>query len=922
MATALLQSRVICIVRNRKCIKKLPEFISQRTRSIPLTANSRSWSSSAVGEATNKEILVVNAAKTSVKNDHIHIREDRWKTFTERVLNDCGTTPMTSITTPVIQEMCNSIQFWLSVSKQQRVSGSSKASVAVMVESVSKADHLLRVLLESTSKAKGDTSVISEMQLEDIVLSILDSWRLIAWQTSCEADTKVKAAESAGKLLALLEEDGQVKSIPVKCYNTVLDAYAKAGQIDHVEALLKRMITSQHNRSDKVTEVTASRVAAPDTVSYNTCIGAWSRADKILSTELHPVKRQKYLLRAAQASEKWLRKMEMDPSSNVIPNTISYTAVMNAWSHAAAASTATRKQSKATPHYVEQLFEEMCREYKTTLSPHVKPNATTYGTVISAWAHSPQFKEAPERAEALLRQMEELYMQSFDEDVRPEAMYYNMVLHLLSNSCNVDSARNAERMLLQMEQRFNGEEPFAVEPDVHSYNTVLNAYAKSKEPGSAQRAERLLEDMIIKYEVHGRKRLKPDTVSFTTVIDALSKDNNNRQQKARKAEELLWRMLSIGDDSMRPNVKTFTAVINAYARDTSIESSQRAEALLNSMQECAGVAPNIFTYNAVLNSYAKCGLAEKAEELLQHIMVEKKLRVDKRSFNACIEAWAKKRLPVSADKAESFLSQMHDLYKSGGYDEIQPDVITYNTVLGAICTSGDDNCGRRAEAVLQHMMASPESGAPKPDNLSYNIVLKAWSNSSNFYSPESAENLLRLMCQRCQGRSTPKPDVISFNAALFCWAKSKRADKIKRVIQLFQEVKDPSSVFGRLKIKPDLVTYNTVINAFATASLAVNKDDRMEIFSCLKEILETVDGSMEMKPDTHFYCALLKVCCNRYLGISHLASQIFEKCCSSGCVTQKTLYYFKISDSDSYNKIIGSKTIFELPKPWVSCTQP
>jgi hypothetical protein len=66
-------------------------------------------------------------------------------------------------------------------------------------------------------------------------------------------------------------------------------------------------------------------------------------------------------------------------------------------------------------------------------------------------------------------------MESFDEDMRPETMYYNMVLHLLSNSCNTDSARKAERMLLQMEQRFTGEEPFAVEPDVHSYNTVLNA---------------------------------------------------------------------------------------------------------------------------------------------------------------------------------------------------------------------------------------------------------------------------------------------------------------------------------------------------------------------------------------------------------------------------------------------------------------
>jgi pentatricopeptide repeat protein len=889
----------------------------------------RSWSSSAVVTVNKKEIHVVNGANLSAKNDHLHlrIRENRWKKFTNRFLNDGGAIPITSITVPVIQEIFNSIQFWLSVSKQERISSSSKGSVALMVESMTKADHLLRVLLEATSKVKGNTSIVSEKKLEDIVQSVIDHWRLIAWQTSCAVDIKVKAAESAGKLLALLEEDGPMTIVPVKCYNTVLDAYAKAGLIDHVEALLQRMISSssQHNKSDNVTVGTAYRVAAPNTVSYNTCIGAWSHADKFLSGELDPLKRRKYLVGAAQASEKWLRKMEVDPSANVIPNTITYTSVMKAWSHAAAASTITRNsnKSKATPFYVEQLFEEMCHAYKTKLNPHTKPNATSYGTVISAWAHSPQIKEAPERAEALLRQMEELYMQSFDESLRPETMHYNMVMHLLSNSGKIDSARNAERMLLHMEQRFSGEEPFAVEPDVHSYNTVLNAYAKSKEPGSAQRAERLFEDMIIKYEVHGRKRLKPDTISFTTVIDALSKDNNNRQQNARKAEALLWRMLSVGDASIRPNVKTFTAVINAYARDASIESSQRAEALLKSMQECVNVAPNIFTYNAVLNSFAKCGLAEKAEELLQHIIVEKKLRVDKLSFNACIEAWAKKRLPVSADKAESFLSQMHDLSKRGGYDKIQPDLITYHTVLSAICNSGDDNCGRRAEALLQRMIASPLSaGAPKPDIICYNIVLKAWSHSTTFNSPERAENLLRLMCLKHQSRSGPKPDVISFNATLFCWAKSKRPDKIKRIIQLFQEVKDPSSIFGRLRVKPDLITYNTVIKAFNTASLTVSKDDKMEIISCLQEILEIVEGSSELKPDSDFYCALLKMCCNRYLNISHLASQIFEKCCSAGCVSQRTLYYFKISDSESYNKIIGSKKILDLPMPWVCNTQP
>jgi len=56
-----------------------------------------------------------------------------------------------------------------SVSKQERISSSSKWSIAPMIKPVTKTDHLLNVRLETNSKVKSYTSFISEKQLENIV---------------------------------------------------------------------------------------------------------------------------------------------------------------------------------------------------------------------------------------------------------------------------------------------------------------------------------------------------------------------------------------------------------------------------------------------------------------------------------------------------------------------------------------------------------------------------------------------------------------------------------------------------------------------------------------------------------------------------------------------------------------------------------
>ena len=919
-----VSASVTCVFRRHR-LRRIEWWIPVRTALPSMGCRGHIVSKSLVGarycsskfcNSSSKQIQIISVPKSShTNNTAIRLREDRYRKFTRQILNGYRAEKIPSATH---QEIFNSIEFWISVVKHERNDESSSGSVTVMVDAVTKADQLLRLLTATGSKENYNyrSNFVSIFKLTNAIQSVLDNWRFIVLHTPSIDKTKQMAANAAHSLLELVVQDSRInRAISVKCYNTVLDSFAKAGQAERAEALLQLMIIRSNENNN----------CAPDTVSYNTCISAWSHAAKFISCDNQPQNSQRFLVKAAQASEEWLRKMEADTNPNVVPNTISYTTVMDAWSRAAAAAAAsstsgniteTPMSRKATPQYVQQLLDEMRHAYESGKNPNVKPNATTYGTVISAWAQcSSGIQKAAQNAESLLKQMETIFEQTSDSDIRPTIMHYNMVLHALSNDKRPDSARRAERILFQLEKKWSNDETSAPQPDLLSYNTVLNAYAKSREPGSAQRAELLLEAMIAQFETQGRKHLKPDTVSFTAVIDAMSKDNSGSHQ-AIKAEALLWRMLSFRDSSIKPNEKTFTSVIHAYARDASVESSRRAELLLKRMSQEANVEPNICTYNAVLDTFAKCGLAEKAEELLHKIILERKVQVDRLSFTACIESWATKQVPVSADKAEALLKQMHNLYKQGGYDGVQPDLITYNTTLHAICNSRVANSGHRAQALLHQMLSTSE--LPSPDTVSYNTVIMAWSRSSgDFSSAENAEKLLRMMCQRHQTSSGPKPDVISFNATINCWARSQRPDKAQRAIQLLDQMKDPSSEFGHLQIQPDLITYNSVLNACATTTSSGDEKDKSAILMYTMDLLADLEGSTtQVRPDCVSYTTALKACCNRNLSATHLAVSIFERCCNAGQVSSSVLQYFKMSDFKSYEQMIGKRTLNDLPKHW------
>lgn len=71
---------------------------------------------------------------------------------------------------------------------------------------------------------------------------------------------------------------------------------------------------------------------------------------------------------------------------------------------------------------------------------------------------------------------------------------------------------------------------------------------------------------------------------------------------------------------------------------------------------------------------------------------------------------------------------------AAGHHELHPDTISFNIMLDALAYSRDYQAPSKAEALLERMNELSKTGANcKPDIVSFNSVLNAWSRSKGTY---------------------------------------------------------------------------------------------------------------------------------------------------------------------------------------------
>jgi len=159
--------------------------------------------------------------------------------------------------------------------------------------------------------------------------------------------------------------------------------------------------------------------------------------------------------------------------------------------------------------------------------------------------------------------------------------------------------------------------------------------------------------------------------------------------------------------------------------------------------------------------------------------------------------------------------------------------------------------------VLEEIRVEPPwSGAARINTLTFNFVLRKLLSSPSKVknAGERAEEILRYMIH--SNRDDIKPDLISLNTVLAIYSKNSSRQNKEGAVKADNLRNDWENLYkcGQVESDTDRVSLNTVMSAFVRAD---SIDDARRIFGILKaRYLETNRG--DIKPDAVSYATLLR----------------------------------------------------------------
>ena len=173
------------------------------------------------------------------------------------------------------------------------------------------------------------------------------------------------------------------------------------------------------------------------------------------------------------------------------------------------------------------------------------------------------------------------------------------------------------------------------------------------------------------------------------------------------------------------------------------------------------------------------------------------------------------------DRAQAIVDRMEELYaKSGNQEHLAPVSKMYNLALVAYAKSGDgDNDivdGENIQKFIALMDRMKKPGARvKPDCVTYNILLDAYSRQGDALSAQRVLEELEGAWERSGGNDELMPDVVSYSSVLSAWERSgdpnaahKAEAILLRMIELYQKTDDK-------RVAPNQYTFGTCISLHA-----------------------------------------------------------------------------------------------------------
>lgn len=482
---------------------------------------------------------------------------------------------------------------------------------------------------------------------------------------------------------------------PICRGSSIMLCAAKSSPRDSGDAGISQVTTSPVPADDDIA------AAAPPTTTVNSATLRFNNRLNSMAKNWDATtapKVEALLLEAVKSYEMMLEGGDGQINKQmVVPNTVSFTNAITAWARCTRKDAAKRAQ---------ELLDEMHSLYEDRGWEHVKPNRVSYNSVITAWARSSE-RGSSSKAEELLRRMYDFYNREGggDADLKPDSRSWNAVINAVARSRDRGCADRAKFLLDEMGRAYDeGDDDLL--PDALTFGAIINAYANSLEAGASDKASQLLLHMESLYQM-GFDNAKPTTFVYNACMNAFAKDplisapgnatDDGTLNRAEQAEQLLdsmeRRYETERDHRIMPDCISYSTVINAYANSNTVQSGERADAILRRMisryllgdTKCR---PNAVAFTAAIKAHSatiNATLASSDDDAI--------LPLDSKAHG-------------EARRCEDLLQQLCLLYQNHGNDRtMKPTSVTFDLVTRAL-TQVEDRAGLERVVLLREAMLS------------------------------------------------------------------------------------------------------------------------------------------------------------------------------------------------------------------------
>ncbi|GKY96882.1 hypothetical protein MPSEU_000647300 [Mayamaea pseudoterrestris] len=321
-----------------------------------------------------------------------------------------------------------------------------------------------------------------------------------------------------------------------------------------------------------------------------------------------------------------------------------------------------------------------------------------------------------------------------------------------------------------------------------------------------------------------------------------------QSDEALLAEQLLRRLLY--EQSFAPSTHTLNTVLQGYSN---VNQPLKIQQLIQDFQNLE-LPLDINSYNIFLSCLANNQQPDLAEQYLQDLCRGVyHVTPNQWTFHAVLHALANSGQP---ERAEAILARLYDPYDWGALN-VRPDTTTVNIVLACWARSGSPQAGQRALDWLQELQAWSAAGMMnvEPDVITYGTVIHALCVSGQV---EQAETLVQNMYQQymkqpgdASNSHTLVPNVKLLTPIMEGWSKSDAVDRLLRAEQFFEFLKDWARYF--LEAPLDRAVYNVMMDVYGRCATTDDELGRAE------KLLQNMKQSTDHQPNFATYSIFIQL---------------------------------------------------------------